>query len=446
MVAGPGRAMVKKRKRAAEGKAGARKKGAKAAEAEAAAAADISSDEGSISEGEAGAAAAGKGDDDDEFFETPDERRVRMAKEYLGNLGEDKNREEVQEQLARDVKEQERRVRVQISDLKLGEVRYLKGHKQAPTCLCLSSDDRTVVSGGKDCALLKWDVETGKKDVLHPGGKNMFECGGHFSMVMDVCMVESRSLLISTGYDRLVRLWDSRAAPRSACVEKLQGHMACATAVAADPDGSQAYSTGLDKSLRVWDLVARRHRDTLFGHVAGATCMDLYNSGRPVTGGSDKTVRLWKLDKDTHAIYSKHSYPVDAVAVLDHESFVSGAEDGALHLWSSTSKKPQATASIGKGRWVSALGAVRRGNVVFSGSTDGSLRTWQAAKASEGGKGLKLQEAAPMVQVPGCINAIAVGRKMMAIAVAKEHKLGRWFYDSKQRNGIAFVPLSYGEG
>uniref|UniRef100_A0A7S0F964 U3 small nucleolar RNA-interacting protein 2 n=1 Tax=Pyrodinium bahamense TaxID=73915 RepID=A0A7S0F964_9DINO len=441
-----------KRKRAAAGKAGARKKagkkGARAAEAEAAEAADLPSDDEELpsdGEGEGQDAREDEGGDD-EFFETPDEKRVRVAKEYLSGLGAAKAPEEVQQQLARDVAEHARRARVQVEDLALGEPRFLRGHLQVPTCLCLSSDERTLISGGKDCALLRWDVETGKKEVLHAGGKNKFECGGHFGFVMSVCMVEQRSLLISTGYDRLVRLWDPRASPRTACVAALQGHMACATAVVADPDGAQAYSTSLDKSLRVWDLVARRLRDTLFGHVAGATCMDLYNKGRPVSGGMDKTARLWKLDKDTHLMFSKHSYPVDAVAVLDHDSFASGSQDGSVLLWSHASKKPVASTSMGHGRWVTALAAVRRGNVLFGGSTDGGLRAWRVARPGEGEKGgLRLAEAAPTLQMPGCINAIALGRKLLACAVGKEHKLGRWFYDRTQRNGIMFVPLSYHE-
>jgi len=84
--------------------------------------------------------------------------------------------------------------------------------------------------------------------------------------------------------------------------------------------------------------------------------------------------------------------------------------------------------------------------VVFSGASDGSLRTWQVGKAGEGEKGLKLAEAAPSLKLPGCVTAMAVGRKVLACTVGKEHKLGRWFYDRAQKDGIVFVPLSYREG
>ena len=82
-----------------------------------------------------------------------------------------------------------------------------------------------MYSGGKDCAVIRWDVETGKKDIF-PGGRNRFECGGHFEKalkrmllaafeVMSLCLLEQRNLLVSAGVDRVVRLWDPRAAGNS---------------------------------------------------------------------------------------------------------------------------------------------------------------------------------------------------------------------------------------
>jgi len=366
-----------------------------------------------------------------------------VAKEYLGQLGNDKAPDQVQEQLVHDVDDKAGRVRLQIDEVSFGEMRYLKGHKQSATCLCLTSDERTVYSGGKDCAILRWDVETGKKDVF-PGGKNLFQSGGHFSRVLSMSWVEERNLLLSAGADRMVRLWDPRAPPKTPCIEKLLGHHAPVTCVASDSDGSHFYSASLDKSLKVWDFASRKAINTLFGHVTGITAMDLYNKGRPVTGGADKTARLWKLDKDTHLMFSKHTCPVDAVAILDSDRFVSGSQDGNLLLWSHGSKKPVAIGSTGNGQWISALGTIRRGNVAFSGSVDGKLHAWSFTRNNDEDRLLKCTSVASL-QAPGCVNAIAVGRRFLACALGQEHKHGRWFYDCKQRNGIMFVPLSYRE-
>jgi len=442
--------MALKRKRAAGAKKAGKSGGNAATAAErrarqdarAEAEGDVASDcEDSDTEG------AGKQDEEEEeFFETPDEKRVRLAKEYLGKLGDGKAPQQIQDQLAKDVEESERRNRIQVEDFSLGEQRFLKGHKMAATCVCLSSDEGTMYTGGKDCAIIRWDVETGKKDVF-PGGRNRFDCGGHFEKVLSICLVEQRGLLVSAGVDRVVRLWDPRAAARSSCIGKLNGHTNSVTAVVPEVDGDQLYSASLDKSLKIWDLATRRCTETLLGHVSGVSSLGIFAKGRPLSGGADKTVRFWKVDKDTHLMFTRHTYAVDAVCVADNEKFVSGSQDGSLMLWSSSSKKPLATGSLGDGKWVSALAAIKQANVFFSGSVDGTLTAWRFGRSAgaEDKKGMKLSAAAEPVIAPGCINDIAVGKRVVACAIGKEHKFGRWFYNKQEKNGVLLVPLSYRE-
>lgn len=390
---------------------------------------------------------------EDEFFETPDEKRVRLAKEYLSKVGDGKTGAEVQEKLKHDVEEQAKKTRLQIEDIKLGEAKLLKGHKFAVTCVALTSDESTVFSGGKDCHIFRHDIETGKRDWF-PGGRNKFECGGHFQAVLAMGLAESRQLLVSGGVDRLVRLWDHRAPPKSKCQQALFGHQSAVTGVAVEEDGNQMYTVSLDKSLKIWDLRNRRCSDTLFGHVDSATCMDLYTKGKPLTGGADKTVRLWKVEKETHLMFSKHIYSVDAVTVADQDRFLSGSQDGHIHLWSGASKKPLTSLSLGSNCWITALRAVRRGNVVFGSALDGKLRCWRFARGAavvgapgseKEDKNLKLTEAIEPVSVPGCVNSIVLGQKTLVCAMGKEHRLGRWNYERGSKNGVLVMPLSYKE-
>lgn len=351
----------------------------------------------------------------------------------------------------KDVEEQERKARVQVEDLKLGEPRFLKGHKRAVTCCCLSADERTAFTGGKDCSLIRWDIETGKKDHF-PGGRNRFDCGGHFEQVLSICLVEQKQLLVSAGVDRVVRLWDPKAPPRSACIHKMLGHQDSITGLVSEPDGAEVISSSMDKSLKIWDLSGRRCSNTQLGHVAGVTCMDLYSRNRPVTGSLDKTVRFWKVERDSHLMFIRHSYSVDAVAALDQDRVASGSQDGTLLLWSQTSKKPLASVALGSKNWISALGAFRRGNVFFSASVDGHLRSWvvsrqgaEGAVSSKAAKAVRITEAAPIVEAPGCINSITVGRQFLALSIGKEHRLGRWFSERQEKNGLLLIPLSYQE-
>jgi len=379
-------------------------------------------------------------EEEDGFFETPDEKRIRLAKEYLERLEEAKPGQ-VQETLVEDVKEKTKRATAKVLELSLGEPRYFKGHLMAPTSLCMRADEAEIFTGGKDCGLLRWDVETGKKIVVHPGGKNRFECGGHFASVNGVAWVEQKQLLLSGGMDRVLRVWDVRLPPKSACVDALLGHEGPINAVVVDPVGDRAYTVSADKTLKMWDIRRRRIMDTLMGHVGQATCLDIYSESRPVSGGVDKTVRLWKVAQDTHLIFSRHTYPVDAVVSMDFSTCISGSQDGSLMLWTQTSKKPLAKAQLDKDQWVTALGCIRASNVSFSGSSTGELRPWQSERGED--TPVRLVPAGKTMSLPGCINAIAVGQRYVACAVGKEQKLGRWHTDRGYRNGLVLIPLSY---
>ena len=46
-----------------------------------------------------------------------------------------------------------------ISDDRFERI-FIKGHKAAITCMEWTSDNKSVVTGSKDCSLIKWDLES----------------------------------------------------------------------------------------------------------------------------------------------------------------------------------------------------------------------------------------------------------------------------------------------
>jgi ribosomal RNA-processing protein 9 len=139
-----------------------------------------------------------------------------------------------------------------------------------------------------------------------------------------------------------------------------------------------------------------------------------------------------------------HSAPIDAVALLHAEGFVSGSQDGSLTLWSSKRKKCVASAPRAHGdaasggpNWISALASPAYSDVVISGSCDGKLRFWHA---DENERAItQLME----VPLPGFVNGLAVAPsgKFVAAAVGQEHRLGRWFNVPEGRNSLCLIAL-----
>lgn len=110
--------------------------------------------------------------------------------------------------------------------LEIAEPIFYKGHKSAVTCVALpgssvecggSVRSRHAYSGAKDCCIIKWDLETGKKQVFR-GGRNSFGSpvcinnqNGHFRHVLGLCVTADESMVFSCGADHTIKAWDPRA-------------------------------------------------------------------------------------------------------------------------------------------------------------------------------------------------------------------------------------------
>ena len=113
----------------------------------------------------------------------------------------------------------------------LGKPTFLKGHKLPVTCVALPGgapcEESTNASrgvhaytGSKDCCIIRWELETGAKEIFK-GQRNCFvtkgyggtsaHCGGHFRAVLDVCVAADEKMFFSAGADHTVRAWDPRA-------------------------------------------------------------------------------------------------------------------------------------------------------------------------------------------------------------------------------------------
>ena len=107
--------------------------------------------------------------------------------------------------------------------------------------------------------------------------------------------------------------------------------------------------------------------------------MDALVSQQMITGGEDRTLRLWKVDEATQLLFQGgHTATVDACSLLHPEAFVSGSQDGSIAYWSARRKRPLAkvphahgVAPWGGPCWVSALASLPFSDLAISGSCDG---------------------------------------------------------------------------
>lgn len=87
------------------------------------------------------------------------------------------------------------------------EKTFLKGHKQAITCCEWLADNKSLITGSKDCSLIQWDLESQKK-LFFRGEKFSKKHEGHFDEVLCCAVSPNGKYLVSGGKDRVIRVWD----------------------------------------------------------------------------------------------------------------------------------------------------------------------------------------------------------------------------------------------
>lgn len=67
----------------------------------------------------------------------------------------------------------------------------------------------------------------------------------------------------------------------------------------------QMFSTSEDKTVKHWNLDDMCYVETLFGHQEAVLGVDALAQERCLTiGGSDRTLRLWKIPEESHLVFN----------------------------------------------------------------------------------------------------------------------------------------------
>lgn len=196
---------------------------------------------------------------------------------------------------------------------KTWEAKSLKHDRQMMSCR-FSPCGKFVCGGTIDNAVLRWEVETGKKTVLqghdswvgalafHPGGKLLFTTDfwgkvicwdytaeepkpvwtishAHDGLIRQVAASPDGKMLVTSGHDGAVRAWSSAAGK---LVHEFAGHEDDVFNVEFHPDGKSLVSGDIFGKVIHWDLATRKQVRTLD---ASALWTDPYKDGFIDVGG-----------------------------------------------------------------------------------------------------------------------------------------------------------------
>uniref|UniRef100_A0A8C7MWH5 U3 small nucleolar RNA-interacting protein 2 n=1 Tax=Oncorhynchus kisutch TaxID=8019 RepID=A0A8C7MWH5_ONCKI len=309
----------------------------------------------------------------------------------------------------------------------VSEIRLLRGHKLPVTCLVISPDDQYVFSASKDCSIIKWDVESGKRLHTIAGGRKGTEDRhvGHTAHVLYM--------------NKLIVIWEASTCKH---LYKFTGHRGPVSGLSFRRGTHDLYSASHDRSIKVWNVDENAYVETLFGHQDAITGLDSGSRERCVTaGGRDRTVRVWKIAEESQLVFHGHEGSIDCIQLINEEHMITGANDGSVSLWSVNKKKPLSMVKAAHGRhgdsgleqpyWVAPVAALQNSDTVASGSHNSKVQLWKCVQG--------FRHLEPLFGIP--VVSKSHSGKFLVAGVGQEHRLGRWWRLKEAKNGLYIIPL-----
>ncbi|KAI9168460.1 pre-rRNA processing protein [Blastocladiella emersonii ATCC 22665] len=440
--------------------------------------------------------ADGEGADEADAHESAADKRLRLAQAYLSQVkgdlarkgkGEydaaDLDRDLIAERLRDGALEARGRLWRELATQFLASPvpelsKFPRCHQLSPTCLAVAPNRKHLFSGGKDGAVVQWDLATrGKvRAILGLQKKAPASAVGHTREVN--CLAASSQYLVSGGNDSRLNVWSVHD---GAHVKQFNGHRDAITGAVFRKGSQSLYTSSRDRTVKTWNLDEMTYVESLFGHQDPVAAIDTVAREHCVTaGGRDKTMRLWKIVEESQLLFRASSFhgSLDVVYQVTEDMFISGDDHGNLSLWHTSKKKavfsvqhahgflPQSDQDkdfklARKPYWITALTGIKFSDLFFSGSWSGDVKCWKINRAA------MRFDCVATLPVTGVVNALALlepadfppalsgddadpavlGAEVAAsadpdhaltlfVAAGQEHKDGRWWRVKEARNSV----------
>ncbi|XP_045618040.1 U3 small nucleolar RNA-interacting protein 2 [Procambarus clarkii] len=394
-------------------------------------------------------------EEEEEEEETAQEKKVRLARQYLKELQDQKTQDEEDDEaigvrLREDVLEASGKLRRNVAHTYIEpdqqDIRVLKSkHQKLPiTCICVSHDEKHIFSGSKDCSIVKYTIE-GKRLGTIPGGRKGTEEVhiGHTSHIYSLAVSSDGKFLASGDQGGYIHIWNAETLEHLKTFKK---HRGAVSGLVFRRATHTLFSASHDRMVMVWNLDAMAFVENLGGHQDAITGIDAFVRESCITsGGRDQSVIIYVLVDDKQLRFSGHQDSIDGVKLVNDKTYVTFGQDGGLALWTTLKKRPHCLVKAAHGyqmngqpNWLTAAASLVNTDLIASGSMDGFVRFWKVD--TEGHRTLQRLFSVP---VPGVINSLAftTSGNHLVVGVGQEHKLGRWFKEKSCKNSIVIIPL-----
>ncbi|XP_012940404.1 protein FAN [Aplysia californica] len=152
-------------------------------------------------------------------------------------------------------------------------------HDEGVTCMDIDDECVVMVTGTKDGQVALWDLSH---------FYTVATMSVHSSPVLTCLLSSDKRRIFCSGSDRLLKVIDVETMTEI-FTKDLTHEICCMTRM-----GGLLLTGDAGGQLAVWDMDVGQVTQTLKAHQGPVTCVDASHAGTLLTGGSDRTVMLWK--------------------------------------------------------------------------------------------------------------------------------------------------------
>lgn len=196
------------------------------------------------------------------------------------------------------------------------------------------TEDTILVSGARDKTLIIWNLN--KKTKEKRFGEPERQLTGHNHFITDLDITNDDAYVISSSWDKTLRLWDIRHAK---CTRTFIKHQKEVETVCFSSDNCKIFSGGHEKSLELWNVKAQPKHTSAhdFNHRQWVTKVRYSASQKNeyfATVGRDGRLKIWVGNLKCIASVKAHENYINALALsLNGQYIVTGGKDNSVKVW-----------------------------------------------------------------------------------------------------------------
>jgi guanine nucleotide-binding protein subunit beta-2-like 1 protein len=290
----------------------------------------------------------------------------------------------------------------------------LAGHGDMVNCVIANhlkaqeDEDEFLVTGSRDKTLIIWklDFKTGDNTCGIPQ-----KClTGHNHFVTDLTLSNDNSFVISSSWDKSMRLWDLRSGK---CVRQFKGHQKEVFTCSFSGDNRQIFSGGADRTMYLWNTLAEckmtsssAPNQTPHDHKDWVSKIKFSQSTKNpyyASVGWDGRLKLWTgIFKNTHTIKA-HESNINALDISRNGVYVAtGGKDQVVKIWDINDMKQP----LMEYKCESIINALSF-NTTFqwvAAATDTGIKIWDIANETNLFAQIKIQNEDETKKSPKCIS------------------------------------------